>query len=497
MEIAVIGGGLSGLATSAFLAKKGHQVTLLEKNATLGGRARALKDKGFLFDMGPSWYMMPEVIESIFQALGTSTKKFFTLQELKNKYRVFVDDVAPVDFVSDLQQNLAIFEKLAPGSSLKIRQLLRKTDQVYDLAVNHFLDQPYLKISDFFNFSLLVNFLKICSIFNPLQNYHRLVKKYVSDPFLQKIFEFQTVFLGGEPFSTPALYSILISADFREKIWYPMGGMIKLVEALEQICLQHGVKIIKEATVQKITSTLQTKKVDGIDYLYQKQKLHLAADIVVSSADYPFTELNLLTSDQQQYPAKYWQQKDFSIACVLVYLGISKKLTRLRHHNFYFQKNWNQHFTTIQKSSHWPEEPNFYLSAPSITDPSIAPANQENLFLLVPVSIKTTTQDLEAYVARTLVHVENKIGEKFIQNIIYQKIYAQNDFAKDYFAYGGNALGLSHRLSQSVFLRPNMKSKHLRGLYYTGQFTQPGVGVPMVLLSAKYVADLITNESST
>lgn len=150
MEIAVIGGGLSGLATSAFLAKKGHQVTLLEKNATLGGRARALKDKGFLFDMGPSWYMMPEVIESIFQALGTSTKKFFTLQELKNKYRVFVDDVAPVDFVSDLQQNLAIFEKLAPGSSLKIRQLLRKTDQVYDLAVNHFLDQPYLKISDFF-----------------------------------------------------------------------------------------------------------------------------------------------------------------------------------------------------------------------------------------------------------------------------------------------------------------------------------------------------------
>lgn len=494
MKILVIGGGLSGLATGALLAKNGHQVTIIEKNKELGGRARILKAKGFTFDMGPSWYMMPEVIENLFNELGTSTSKYFHLKELEKKYRIFSEEFGKVDLVSNLEKNFETFEKIAPQSSKKIKKLFLKTNNAYEIAVNKFLHKPYLEIKDFINFPAVYYGLKLLSQYNPFQSYHSFIKKYVSHPFLQKIFEFHTVFLGGDPYSTPALYSILISADFNQKIWYPMGGVGKLVEALEKICLENNVEIISQASVEKIIVDHKINKLTGVNYIKNNKNIFDKADVVVSTADYPFTELNLLPKESRQYSEDFWQKKDFSISSVLIYLGINKKLKNVEHHNFYFQENWDNHFNTIKKTIDLPENPNFYLCASSVTDESVAPKNHENLFVLVPVSIKTTTENIDKYIDSVLNHIEEKIGEKFQDHIIYKKTYYQTDFEKDYNAYKGNALGLNHTLTQSVFLRPNMKSAKVKGLYYAGQFTQPGVGVPMVLRSAQYINKLIEKD---
>jgi phytoene desaturase len=253
MKITVIGGGLSGLTTSAYLAQQGHEVTLLEKNKTLGGRARVLKTKeGFTFDMGPSWYMMPEVIEQIFNELGYSTKDFFTLKELKTKYRVFKDNEKPIDIVSDIQTNLKTFAQINKKDIPGIKSLFTKTLFSYNLATKQFLQRPYHSFIDFLSLTDIINGIRLLVNFNPLQNYHHFIQKHISNKTLQQIFEFHTVFLGGSPYTTPALYSILIAADFYKKIWYPQGGMGELVTALQTICHKHNVTIITGKSVEKL-----------------------------------------------------------------------------------------------------------------------------------------------------------------------------------------------------------------------------------------------------
>lgn len=484
--IIVIGGGLSGLTTAAYLSKSGYKVTLIEKNKTLGGRARLLTTSdGLKFDMGPSWYMMPEVIERIFKDLGHKTSDYYNLEELKTKYRVFKDDSTYLDIVSDLEKNLDNFKKISPSDINSIKEILKKTNQAYSIAVDHFLQKPVLNPLSFLNKTDISKGLRLLSLLNPFQSYHSYIKKHIKNPELQKIFEFHTVFLGGNPYSTPALYSILIAADFYKKIWYPMGGMIQLIDALEKICLENNVRIIKGKEVSKIL--IKDSKVQGV----QIDKKTIQANIVISSADYAHTQLKLINKQKREYDKDYWNNKDYSISSVLCYIGLNKKLKNVTHHNFYFQEDWQQHFNTIEKTNNLPKKPNFYLSVPSQTDSSLAKKGQETIFLLIPISVKTNDKKVNEYIKDVLKHVEDKIGEKFTDNIIYQKNYSKDNFSKDYNAYQGNALGLSHTLKQSVFLRPRMESKKIKNLFYVGQFTQPGVGVPTVMLSGKYISDLI------
>lgn len=486
-SIVVIGGGLSGLTAAAYLSKSGYKVTLIEKNKTLGGRARLLKtNNDFIFDMGPSWYMMPEVIERIFNDLDHKTSDFYNLKELKTKYRVFKDDKSYIDIVSDLEKNLKNFNKISSEDSQNIKKILQKTEKAYTIAVDHFLQKPVHTPLNFFNTEDIFKGIKLLTLLNPFQSYHDYIKKHIKNPDLQKIFEFHTVFLGGSPYSTPALYSILIAADFYKKIWYPMGGMIQLVNALEKICLENNVQIIKGSEVTKM---LINKDSYAQGVLVNKKKIK--ADIIISSADYAHTQLNLINEHKREYNKEYWEKQNYSISSILCFIGLNKKLKNVSHHNFYFQKNWQNHFNTIEKTRNLPKEPNFYLSVPSQTDQTLASKGHETLFLLIPISVKSNDKNIQGYIKNVLTHVENKIGEKFVDNVIYQKIYSKNDFSKDYNAYKGNALGLAHTLKQSVFLRPRMKSKKIKNLFYVGQFTQPGVGVPTVMLSGKYIHDLI------
>jgi phytoene desaturase len=486
----VIGGGLAGLAVAAQLSKQGYLVTLLEKNTTLGGRARVFKKKGFTFDMGPSWYMMPEVIESFFTSLGKKTKEYYTLRELRTKYRVFSDSHSPLDIVSSIEENYKTFEKISPGVSVPLRKIIAKTSVAYNLSIE-LLSRKYSNVFELLTPSSIQKGLQLLLLFNPFQSYESFIIKRISHPLIQKILQFHTVFLGGSPKKTPALYSILLASDFKGKIWYPLGGVGMLVSALEKICNEFGVHI---HTGIEVTSVEIDEKSHRITEVVTASS-RFEADIVVNTADYAYFDTQVIPSKYAEYPASYWDSREYAISSVLVYLGLSKKIPELQHHNFYFQDDWNNHFSTIQDTEKFPDKPCYYISAPSVTDPSVAPKGSENLFVLIPLSVKTQKNDVAAYVETVLEHIEDTTGAQIRDTIVYKKIFSQNDFTIDYNAYKGNALGISHALQQSVFLRPRMKSKKVENLFFCGQFTQPGIGVPMVLLSAQYALKEIESYS--
>jgi phytoene desaturase len=485
----VIGGGLAGLATAAQLAHNGYKVTLLEKNKKIGGRARVFKVKGFTFDMGPSWYMMPEVIESFFNSLDRKVSSYYNLKELKTKYRVFSDIHKPIDVVSSVKQNYKLFESLEPGSAKVLKKIIKNTGAAYSISLE-LLSKQYKTFFELLRLKILIKGFQLLLSLNPFQSYERFINSQIKHPLLQKLLQFHTVFLGGAPKDTPALYSILISSDFDGKIWYPEGGIGQLPRALEKVCNELGVKIVTNDSVTKMKINEQTEQITKV----VTEKRSYRADLVVNTADYAYFDTQIIPKQYAEYTKEYWDSRDYSISSILIYLGISKKLPKLKHHNFYFQEDWNQHFETIKNTDKLPDKPCYYVCAPSVSDPSVAPKGTENIFILLPLSVKTTTNGINKYVDILINHIEETTKTNFKNNIIYKKVYAQKDFEKDYNAYKGNALGISHTLMQSIFLRPRMKSKKIHNLFFAGQFTQPGIGLPMVLLSAQYALDAIREE---
>jgi phytoene desaturase len=485
MKITVIGGGISGLATAALLAKDGHQVTLLEKNTTLGGRARIFTKKGFTFDMGPSWYMMPEVFETFFNHFGYTTSDFYTLTQLDPKYRVYFEGQKAVNIESDFEKNSALFEEKEPGSSAKIRKLLKKTAKAYDLALT-MLYQVFATPLDLLQPQALIAGLKMVLLYNQFSSYHHLIKKYVSSPQLQQMLEFHTVFLGGTPFNTPALYSILTAADFEKKIWYPQGGIIQLIKALTTLCKKYKVIIKTNSPVTGVK--LEANRIT--DVLINKQKI--ATDLVVNTIDYAYFDQKILPSSLNEYTSQYWNKKTYTVSCLLLYLGLNKKIPQLKHHTFYFQENWSKHLDQTFKDHQLPKDPCYYICTPSKTDTSVAPPGMENLFVLIPIGVDNPDASEKTYVTHVLNHMEKTLNTSIKEHIVTQTIYSQKDFMNDYNAHKGNAFGIAHTLWQSVFLRPRMRSSKVANLWHAGHYTQPGVGMPMAIISAQLVHKQIT-----
>lgn len=484
----VIGGGLAGLATAALLAKEGHQVTLLEKNSQLGGRAQVWKKQGFLFDMGPSWYMMPKVFEDFWKLFGKNINNYLNLKKLEPRFQVILPNQQKIKLTNNLQQNKQIFNQLEKGAGQQLANYLSKTDALYQLVVDKLLYYPYRNWLDYLKPAAIKHLLNLITILNPLQSYHSLVKKHFQNTTLQQILEFPSVFLGGDPRQTPAVYSLLSTADFTKKIWYPMGGMTKLIEALSKLAQEEGVTIKTDSPVSSITC--QNGRASGVVVNNQ----HLPADYVISCADYAHTELQLLNQQNRQYDQDYWESKDLAISAMLIFLGVRGKIKNLEHHNLYFNPQWEDHFDTIFNNPGWPRKPSYYVGAPSVTDPSVAPANHENLFVLVPLApgLDDNDEQRQKYADHVIDHLEQTMQIKLRENIKVQRIFSQRDFAKEYNAYRGTALALAHTLGQSLHLRPNLRSSKLPNLFYAGQYTQPGVGVPMTIISAQLVKQLIT-----
>ena len=481
-KIAVIGAGFGGLSAAAYLARDGYDVTVFEKNNQPGGRAIVHKAKGFTFDMGPSWYMMPDVFDDFFADFDKKTSDYYKLKKLVPSYRVYnttaQHDVRPVD-----EGGLALFDDLEPGAAKSVNALLKSTKKEYEHVREHLLEKDYLSPLDTID-SKALTFLS-----NPalVRSYHSRVKRATASPDIQKILEFMTVFMGGSPQNIPGIYSLLSHVDLTMGIWYPMGGFGAVVKAFESLGKSLGVTYVYNADVTKI-HTAQHKasavEVNG--------ELH-HFDAVVANADYHHVETSLLPKNYQSYKASYWQKKTISPSGLLLYLGVNKKVKGLLHHTLFFDADWQGHFNQVFKTKEWSSRPLFYVGTPSKTDASVAPEGKENIFVLAPMAnnIHATPEQINELAHSIIARIEARTGTKFASDIIYQRIESCDYFETMFNAYKGNAFGLAHTLTQSAMFRPRLQSKKLSNLFYVGQYTNPGTGVPMVVLSGKIIARVI------
>lgn len=485
----VIGSGVAGLSASSYLAKKGMQVTVLEKNNQAGGRARVFNANGFLFDMGPSWYWMPDVFERFYNDFGHTTADFYELKRLDPSYRVFAKNGEAVDIPANMLELEQLFERFEKGSSLRLRQFLKEAACKYQVGINDLVYKPSLSLLEFADMRLLKGLLKM----DVLTSMKKHIRQFVSHPFLIELLEFPVLFLGAMPGNTPALYSLMNYADMSLGTWYPMGGMHQIIKAFEKIATQMGAEIKLGHEVIKIETRGTTAK--GI---VTNQGV-FEADVIVGAGDYRHIDQHLLPADKRNYTEQYWNSRKMAPSCLLYYVGLNKKLNNLRHHNLFFDADFNAHAKEIYENPQWPANPLFYASVPSITDPTVAPQGQENLFLLIPVApgLEDTDEVREQYFDILMNRLEKLTGNSIKQHVVYKRSYAFRDFVNDYHSFKGNAYGLANTLSQTAILKPSLKSKKVSNLFFAGQLTVPGPGLPPSIISGKVVAAQIEKEFLT
>lgn len=484
-KVIVIGSGFAGLATASCLAQRGFDVTVLEKNAEPGGRARKFEAAGFTFDMGPSWYWMPEVFEEYFNRLGKKASDYYQLTRLDPSYRIFFGKNDALNVPAGVEALCGMFEREEPGSSAKLRQFLSEAKYKYEVGMGEFVRKPSLSIWEFADWRILASMFRL-QMFRSLSSH---VRQLFTNKKLIELLEFPVLFLGATPENTPAMYSLMNYADMALGTWYPMGGMTKIIEGMVALAEELGVKIRLCEEVKQIyvpnghaTKVITTKG-------------EHAVDVVVGGADYHHVEQNLLDKRVRQYSEKYWDKRVMAPSSLLFYLGVNKRLKGLLHHNLFFDKDFKQHAVEIYEQPAWPTNPLFYVCAPSVTDPSVAPEGCENLFVLIPLApnLEDTEALREHYYNMVMERLENLTEQDVRNSILYKRSFAHNDFKADYHAFKGNAYGLANTLLQTAFLKPRIKSKKVKNLYYTGQLTAPGPGVPPSLISGQVVADLIVN----
>jgi len=484
-NVIVIGSGFGGLAAAGLLAKDGHDITVIEKNDHAGGRASIWKKDGFTFDLGPSWYLMPDVFENYFAEFDKKPSDYMNLVRLDPSYRVFYEKDDYVDISKDFEKNLDLFEKMENGAAEKMKQYLETSKYQYDVAMKDFIYRDYKHFTDFLKPKLVKEGIKL-HMFDKLDSY---AQRFFKSDRIRKILEYTIVFLGGSPYDSPALYSLMSHVDFKLGVWYPMGGIGKLVEAMKKVAEENGAKFVFNEPVEKIKSD------SGIVKGVKTNKDEYSADIVICNADHAYAEMNLVDKKNWSYSKRYWYSRKIAPSAYLLYLGLNKRIDSLIHHNLYFDKNWENHFGQIFHKPEWPNDPSYYVSCTSKTDNSVAPKDHENMFILVPVapSLEDTEKIREKYFTKILKHLEKLIGESIIDSIILKRIFAHNDFSDRYNAFKGTALGLAHTLRQTAVFRPQHESKKIKNLYYTGHYNHPGIGVPMVIISSQIIADKISN----
>lgn len=476
----VIGAGFGGLAAAGLLARNGFTVTLLEKNEQTGGRARVYKEKGFIFDLGPSWYLMPEVFEKFFAEFNKKTSDYYELIRIDPNYRIFFGREKVVDVPADREKIDVLFDTMEQGGSAKLRDYLTVARYQYDIAMQEFMYKEYKTLFDFFNWKVITKGTQL-KIFESIDAFAR---RYFQSDEIRKILEYTVVFLGGSPYNTPGLYSIMSHVDFDLGVWYPCGGIGKLARAFTKVAEEHGVTILLHHAVNTIE--VENGRVKAV----RTDKGEFIADIVVANADYHHVETELLDKRYRTYPEQYWKKKKMGPSAFLIYLGLNKRVDNLLHHNLYLDFSWEEHFKSIFDEPAWPESPSYYVCCPSKTDKTVAPQGSENIFILVPVApdLEDTETIRAQYFDKIIDHLEGLIGEKLRDAIVVKKIFAHNDFRRDYNAYKGTALGMSHTLLQTALFRPSHQSKKVKNLFYTGSYNHPGIGIPMVTISSQIVS---------
>ena len=485
-RVLVIGAGFSGLSVATSLAHKGYDVTLVEKNEMPGGRARVFQADGFTFDMGPSWYWMPDVFETYFARFGKKPSDYYNLVRLDPSYKVVFGPDEAVDLPANLDELKTLFDRIEPGSGARLTEFLRQAAYKYDVGIHNFVWKPSRSVSEFMSLKLLYDVTRL----DVFQSFASHVRKFFSHPRLLQLVEFPILFLGATPQNTPAMYSLMNYAEMALGTWYPMGGMHQIVAGMVALAQEKGVKILLNQTVQHIeTNNRLVKRVHTDKGIFE-------ADVVVGSADYNHIETALVNPADRNYDDTYWARRVMAPSSLLFYLGVNKRIPKLEHHNLFFDEDFGLHAQEIYETPKWPSKPLFYASAPSKTDPSVAPAGCENLFLLIPVAPDLADDETtrEYYYELIMQRLEVYVGESVRDSVVYKRSYAHRDFKSDYNAFRGNAYGLANTLMQTAILKPSLKNKKVGNLFYTGQLTVPGPGVPPSLISGLVVADEVAKE---
>ena len=482
-KITIIGSGFSALAASCYLAKSGHDVTVYEKNTTIGGRARQLKAEGFTFDMGPSWYWMPDVFERFFADFGKKTTDYYELIKLSPAYRVYygVDDF--ITIADNLAEIIDSFEAIEKGSGALLNDFMAEAKSNYDIAIKDLVYRPGISPLELITVETAK---KVGQFFS---NISKDVRKKFKNERLVQILEFPVLFLGAKPSDTPSFYSFMNYADFGLGTWHPKTGMFDLVRGMESLALELGVKFQTNSNIEKIiveNKTAVALKINGqiID-----------SDLILSGADYHHTE-TLLEQEHRAYSEKYWDNRVFAPSSLLFYVGFNKKIENISHHALFFDVDFNQHAKDIYDEPQWPKDPLFYANFPSVTDKTAAPEGMESGFFLIPLApgINDTDALREEYFEKIIDRFETLTQQSIRNNIIFKESFCKNDFVTEYNSYKGNAYGMANTLLQTAFLRPKLKSKKVKNLYFTGQLTVPGPGVPPALISGKLVSELINKQ---
>ena len=480
-KVIVIGSGFAGLSAACNLAAEGFDVTILEKNEMAGGRARYFQEQGFTFDMGPSWYWMPDVFEQFFERFGKKVSDYYELKRLDPSYAVYFGKDDRMDVPANMQELEAMFEQYEPGSSKSLRKFLKEAEYKYRVGMQDFVHRPSHSIFEFADPRIVASLFRL-QMFSSIS---KQIRSLFKNPKLIELLEFPVLFLGATPQKTPALYSLMNYADMALGTWYPKGGMFKIVEGMVKLAEELGVKILTGKEVKEIIipngHAREVLTADGDRF---------QADVVVGAGDYHHIENQLLPEAKQSYGNSYWEKRVMAPSSLLYYVGVNKRLKNLLHHNLFFDEDFSEHAKEIYETPAWPKRPLFYVSSPSVTDPTVAPEGHENLFLLIPVApgLQDTEEIREQYFNLIMDRLEDLTEQEIRPNIIYKRSFAHADFIREYNSYKGNAYGLANTLRQTAFLKPKMKSKKVPNLYYTGQLTVPGPGVPPSIISGQVVA---------
>ena len=486
-SIAVIGSGFGGLSAACYLADAGADVTLVEKNEQLGGRASTLTADGFRFDMGPSWYLMPDVFERFFGAFDRRPEDYYEIEHLDPHYRIFFKDGDRIDVTADRDRTKETFEAYEPGAGEALDRYLAKSRENYEVGMEHFVYTDRPRFRDWFDRDVLRN-ARGLSLLGSMQDH---VERYFEHPKLQQLVQYSLVFLGGSPATTPAIYNLMSHVDFTLGVHYPDGGMGAVVDGIATLADELGVAVYTDHEVTSIEGKRGGFLLRAMGPADEAVKFPV--DLVVSDADYRHTEMALLPPEKRQYDRSYWESRTYAPSAFLLYLGVEGDVENLAHHTLVLPLDWEGHFTQLFDAPSWPDDPAYYLCVPSKTDDSVAPDGHSNLFVLVPVAagLDDTPERRRAYRDLVLADVAAHTGVDLRDRIVFERTFTVSDFADRYNSANGTALGLAHTLRQTALFRPRRRSTAVDGLYFTGAYTTPGIGVPMCLISGELTADAV------
>ena len=486
-EVVVVGSGFGGLSTACYLADAGFDVTVLEKNEQLGGRASRLEADGFRFDMGPSWYLMPDVFERFFGHFGKEPEDYYDLNRLDPHYRIFFKDGDTAEVTSDREAMYDLFESYEEGAGDALDEYLDTSETHYEVAMEQFVYTDRPRLRDWVDWEVMKAAPIGLQLLGTMDDY---VADYFENPKLQQIMQYTLVFLGGAPSNTPALYNMMSHVDFNLGVYYPEDGLGSVVDACVELGEELGVEYVTDAEVTEIVNRKQ-------GFVVESAAGDFEAAYVVSDADYAHTEQELLPEHERQYDADYWDDRTYAPSAFLMYMGVEGDVDPLAHHTLVLPTDWDGHFEQIFDDPTWPEDPAYYLCVPSETDDSVAPEGHSNLFALVPIApgLDDTEEVRTWYRDLVLDDIAENTGVELRDRLVFEEIFSVSEFADRYNSQQGTALGMAHTLRQTSLLRPPHRSAACPGLYFTGSYTTPGIGVPMCLISGQHTADALIEDA--